>query len=189
MPDTNAQYRAVIAQAREIFLAKAADYGSSWRVLRLPSLTDQLFIKAKRIRTLEETGENRVGDSIAGEYFALVNYSVIAQLLGRYQAEGRDPFTTDAPGLDELAAAYDSATAATFDLFQAKNHDYGEAWREMRLQSYTDLILSKLLRIKQIEANAGQTQVSEGVQANYQDILNYAVFALIRLGEEAQAKD
>jgi len=184
MPDTETQYHAAQNRCRTLFLAKAQDYGTSWRVLRLPSVTDQLFIKAKRIRTLEETGENRVGEGIEPEFIGLVNYSVIALLVA--EGAGAQAFETTEPSLDELAADYDRQTARAFTLFQAKNHDYGEAWRDMRLSSYTDLILAKLLRIKQLEAKGGPSKHSEGVEAGYLDILNYALFALIRLSEGAE---
>jgi len=183
MERTEQQYRAAIGKCKELFLRKAQDYGTSWSVLRLPSVTDQLYIKAKRIRTLEETGENRVGESIESEYIGLINYSVIALILLEREAEGRDPFEPLALPADELAAQYDAAVQQAWETLLRKNHDYGEAWREMRMASYTDLILMKLLRIQQIEANEGRTQVSEGVASGYIDILNYAAFALIRMGE------
>jgi hypothetical protein len=183
MERTEQQYRAAIGKCRDLFLRKAQDYGTSWTVLRLPSVTDQLYIKAKRIRTLEETGENRVGESIESEYIGLVNYSVIALILLERQASGRDPFEPPALPAEVLAAQYDAAVQQAWDTLLRKNHDYGEAWREMRMASYTDLILMKLLRIQQIEANEGRTQVSEGVASGYIDILNYAAFALIRMEE------
>jgi hypothetical protein len=169
------QYNAVIAECRQLFLKKTVDYGTAWRVLRLSSLTDQLFIKAKRLRSIEEKGEQRVADNIREEYIGLINYSLIA--LMQSQLTDSDPLELP---LAQVQIAYDTHAAATRDLMTAKNHDYGEAWRDMRISSLTDLILMKILRIKQIEDNGGNTLVSEGVAANYQDIINYAVFALIK---------
>jgi hypothetical protein len=175
MPDTSAQYDEVIAKCKDIFSKKMRDYGSSWRILRLSSLTDQIFIKANRIKTLEESGVSKVGDDEIGEFMAIVNYCVIAMIqieLGPSEEPAMDPQKAD--------QLYDNHASKTKELMLAKNHDYGEAWRDMRISSYTDLMLVKLLRIKQIEENEGQTIVSEGVEANYQDILNYSVFALIK---------
>jgi hypothetical protein len=180
--ERNTEYKAVIAQCRNLFLQKAKDYGTSWSVLRLPSVTDQLYIKAKRIRTIQETGENRVGESIEGEYIALVNYAAIGLIQLKRAAQGIDAFTADL-ALEEVTQLYDLAIQQAEDTYHRKNHDYGEAWRELRPTSFTDLILMKLLRIKQIEANDGQTLVSEGIDAGYIDILNYAVFALIMGGK------
>lgn len=175
--DTAKQYEKVIQKCRDLFMKKTQDYGTSWRIMRLPSITDQIYIKAQRIRTLQETGVSKVGEGIAEEYMAIVNYCVIAQMQVRYG---------DEENLDILpqivAERYDEAVRLTQDLMNAKNHDYGEAWRQMRLGSLTDLILMKLHRTKQIEDNRGVTLVSEGVDANYQDMLNYAVFALIKMG-------
>lgn len=173
------QYDRVIAHCRELFLAKQTDYGTSWRILRPSSLTDQLYIKAARIRSIEEKGRQAVSDPVEGEYLGLVNYSIMALI----QLE----LPPDAPlelAADEVAELYDRQAGMTRDLMQQKNHDYGEVWREMRLSSITDLILAKLLRIKQIEDNRGQVRVSEGLDANYRDIINYAAFALIRLEED-----
>lgn len=178
MPDTSSQYDLVIAKCKDIFSKKMRDYGSSWRILRLSSLTDQIFIKANRIKTLEETKESKVGDDMQGEFVGIVNYCIMALIqieLGPKEEAAMPP--------SKAEDLYDKYTSLTKDLMMAKNHDYGEAWRDMRISSYTDLILVKLLRIKQIEDNAGMTLVSEGVDANYQDILNYAVFALIRFSE------
>lgn len=176
MADTQAQYDAVIKGCRDLFEKKMKDYGCSWRVLRLPSLTDQIFIKAQRIRTLQETGKSLVGETIEPEFVAMINYSVMALIqmeLG----------IADQPDLDttRVLQLYDDKVTETRDLMLKKNHDYGEAWRDMRVSSLADLILVKLLRIKQIEENDGSTLVSEGVDANYQDIINYSVFALIHL--------
>lgn len=177
MEKTAAEYNAVINVCKDLFVRKTRDYGTAWRILRLPSITDQIFIKAQRIRTLEEKKISKVGEDITGEYIGIVNYCVMAML----QMES----TADTPlelSADHAAQLYDEKVNETRDLMLAKNHDYGEAWRDMRISSLTDLILMKLLRVKQIEDNQGQTEVSEGVKANYQDMLNYSVFALIKLG-------
>ena len=181
MTHTLQQYDRVVQACRDLFLAKQADYGTSWRILRPSSLTDQLYIKAWRIRSVEEKGEQRVQDPLEGEYIGLVNYSVLALIQLELPAEA--PLELPA---GEVAALYDEQVAETRALMVRKNHDYGEVWREMRLSSITDLILSKLLRIKQIEDQGGRTLASEGLEANYRDIINYAIFALIRL-EEAGA--
>ncbi len=165
-------------KCREIFVNKAKDYGTSWRVLRLSSITDQLFIKAKRIRTLEETGINKVGESTEGEYMAMVNYGIIALI----QISLKDVNELEID-LEKVLSLYNQKIEETRDLMLAKNHDYGEAWRDMRVTSFSDLILTKILRIKQIEGNDGKTLISEGVDANYQDIINYSVFALIKMKE------
>lgn len=175
MEKTIQEYRAVIARCRELFLHKTADYGTAWRILRPSSLTDQLYIKALRIRSIEEKGEQRVADSVESEWIGLVNYSVLALI--------QLSLPPDAP-LDmepeQVRVLYDHHIEENIRLLQAKNHDYDEAWRLMRVSSMTDLILQKILRIKQIEDRAGKTLVSEGLEANYRDIINYAVFALIR---------
>lgn len=172
------EYNAIVHKCREIFVNKAKDYGTSWRVLRLSSITDQLFIKAKRIRTLEETGINKVGESIEGEYMAMVNYGIIALI----QISLKDVNELEID-LEKVLSLYNQKIEETRDLMLAKNHDYGEAWRDMRVTSFSDLILTKILRIKQIEGNDGKTLISEGVDANYQDIINYSVFALIKMKE------
>lgn len=174
MIPTNIAYDHVIAGCRALYAKKLQDYGPSWRILRLPSLTDQIYIKAQRIRSLQQNGFSKVDEGEIGEFIAIVNYSAMALIqieLG----------IADQPDLAEAQALslYDEKVAQTKALMEAKNHDYGEAWRDMRISSLTDLILTKLLRVKQIENNQGKTQVSEGVDANYQDMLNYAVFALI----------
>lgn len=171
-------YQQQLAQCRALFAKKASDYGTAWRVLRLPSLTDQLFIKAKRIRSLEENETQKIDENAQGEYIALVNYSLMALIQMQLPADTH----WDLPA-DEVIALYDRYALDTQELMLAKNHDYGEAWRDMRISSITDLILMKLLRIKQIEDQKGKTIASEGVDANYQDIINYAIFALIRLAE------
>ena len=175
--DTSAQYDRIITHCQQLFAKKTADYGTAWRIMRLPSITDQLYIKAQRIRTLEEKKVSKVGEGITDEYIAIVNYCVIGILqleLGTSANENLAP--------DAVERQYSEAVRETKELMFAKNHDYGEAWRDMRLTSLTDLILTKIYRVKQIEDNEGQTIASEGVKANYQDMLNYAVFALIKLG-------
>lgn len=158
---------------------KTKDYGTAWRILRLPSITDQIFIKAQRIRSIQEKGTQKVGDSILDEFMGIVNYCLIALI--QMQLSGSDPLEMK---YEALAPLYDSSVDETFQLLDQKNHDYDEAWRDMRVSSITDIILMKLLRVKQIEDNEGRTVVSEGIRANYQDIINYAVFALIKLSEQ-----
>lgn len=158
-------------------MKKTRDYGTAWRILRIESITDQLFIKAQRIRTLEEKKVSKVDEDIAGEYIGIVNYCLIAMM----QLDCRPDTPAELPAA-HVSAAFDEKVNETKELMFAKNHDYGEAWRDMRISSLTDLILMKILRVKQIEDNKGQTLASEGVVANYQDMLNYAVFALIKLG-------
>jgi hypothetical protein len=175
--DTSLEYDEVIAVCKSLFLKKTKDYGTAWRILRLSSITDQIFIKAQRIRTLEETKVNKVGEDITSEYIGIVNYCVIALMQMELSAE--DPYELDVALVSTL---FEQHINTTKELMFAKNHDYGEAWRDMRISSLTDLILMKILRVKQIEDNAGQTVVSEGIAANYQDMINYAVFALIKLG-------
>ncbi len=174
------QYDAMMARCKELFLRKNQDYGSAWRILRLSSLTDQIYIKAARVRTIEEQGTSKVSDRVEDEYVGMINYSLMALIQHALTADDRQ----DIP-VGELMPLYDIFVIETRQLFQNKNHDYGEIWREMRVSSYTDLILMKLLRIKQIEDNKGQLLVSEGVDANYMDIINYCVFALIRLEEQS----
>ncbi|MCP4441689.1 MAG: DUF1599 domain-containing protein [Aureispira sp.] len=174
------QYQEQLAKCRDIFLKKTTDYGTAWRILRPSSLTDQLFIKAKRIRSIEEKGEQKIEEGVGSEYIGLINYSIMALI----QLELDDDAKLELP-VDHVTALYDRYAQATFELMKAKNHDYGEAWRDMRRSSLTDLILMKILRTKQIEDNDGQTLISEGLDANYQDMINYAVFALIKLSEEA----
>jgi hypothetical protein len=178
MIQTEAQYRQIIDRCRDLFLKKNHDYGTAWRILRLPSITDQIFIKAKRIRTLQETGVNKVGEGIEPEFVGIINYCVMALIQMHLANDSR----TDIP-TDELEILYDQQINQVMTLLFAKNHDYGEAWREMRVGSMTDLILMKLLRTKQIEDKQGQTLVSEGVEANYMDMINYAVFCLIKFNQ------
>jgi Domain of Unknown Function (DUF1599). len=175
--DTSAQYDRIIGHCQQLFEKKTTDYGTAWRIMRLPSITDQLYIKAQRVRTLEEKGVSKVGDGVQEEYIGIVNYCVIAIM----QLALADNRNENLP-LPEVVEKYSQVIAETKELMFAKNHDYGEAWRDMRLTSLTDLILMKIYRVKQIENNEGLTVASEGVKANYQDMLNYAVFALIKLG-------
>ncbi|TDQ81226.1 DUF1599 domain-containing protein [Sphingobacterium yanglingense] len=175
--DTTAEYNAVIQYCKDLFIKKTKDYGTAWRIMRLQSITDQIYIKAKRIRTLEIKQVSKVGEDISDEYIGIVNYCVIALLQLELGEEGDENLQT--AFVDQK---YTEKVDETRDLMFAKNHDYGEAWRDMRISSMTDLILMKLHRVKQIEDNHGQTLVSEGLKANYQDMLNYAVFALIKLG-------
>jgi len=172
------QYNEQLQLCKEIFSKKTKDYGTSWRVMRPKSVTDQLFIKAQRIRTLEETGVSKVGDGIEGEFQALVNYGLMAliQLVNKPNIEGSMP-------ADEALRLYEQQAHVVRQVMIAKNHDYGEAWRDMRVSSFTDLILTKLLRIKQIEDNQGKTIISEGLDGHYTDIINYSLFALIRINE------
>ena len=176
MQQTSAQYDAILQHCRELFVKKMQDYGSAWRILRLPSLTDQIFIKAQRIRSLQEKGVKKVDEDERSEFIGIINYAIMALIqIDKGIAEQPDLNT------EQAAALYDHYTGATKALMEDKNHDYGEAWRDMRVSSLTDLILQKILRVKQIEDNKGVTLVSEGIGANYQDMINYAIFALIHL--------
>jgi hypothetical protein len=176
---TAQEYQSVIQNCKSLFEKKTRDYGTAWRILRLPSITDQIFIKAQRIRSIQEKGVQKVDDPIRDEFVGIINYCLIA--LMQIQLENSSNMEMK---FEELESLYDGAASETFQLLQNKNHDYGEAWREMRVTSITDIILMKLLRVKQIEDNKGKTLVSEGIKANYQDMINYAVFALIKLTEE-----
>jgi hypothetical protein len=178
MTNTTQQYTKVISSCRDIFSKKTKDYGTAWRILRASSLTDQLFIKAQRIRTLQETGESLVGEGVYEEFQAIVNYCIMALI----QLEHTELVEMEL-GEEKAIAFYDHYSKEAFELMQRKNHDYGEAWRDMRVSSLTDLILMKILRVKQIEDNKGKTIMSEGIDANYFDMLNYAVFSLIHLSE------
>lgn len=175
---TAEHYDLILSSCRALFLAKTHDYGTAWRILRLPSVTDQLFIKANRIRTIQETGTQRIADGIDGEFVAIINYCLIALMQLRLPPAAPLDLPTE-----QVAAAYDHENARNRELLLAKNHDYGEAWRQMRVSSITDLILMKLHRIKQLENLGGAALVSESVEGGYRDMLNYAVFALILLGE------
>jgi len=176
--NTLEQYDCAFQLCRAIFEAKTKDYGTSWRVLRPRSITDQLFIKAKRIRTIDESGEQHVAEGIDDEFRACVNYGIIALI----QLSLEEDFPEELMP-DEALHLYDREYGSVRELMLAKNHDYGEAWRDMRISSFTDMILSKVQRIKQIEDNDGNTLISEGVDGNYKDIINYAIFALIQLEE------
>jgi hypothetical protein len=178
--NTAAEYGSVINTCKSLFIKKTRDYGTAWRILRPSSITDQIFIKAQRIRTLEEKKVSKVGDDATGEYIGIINYCLIAMM----QLECSPETPVELP-VDQVSDLFDRYADETYQLMLAKNHDYGEAWRDMRVSSLTDLILMKLLRVKQIEDNEGKTVASEGVKANYQDMLNYAVFALIKLSPPA----
>lgn len=180
--DSLAQYDTVIRACKEVFMKKTKDYGTAWRILRLPSLTDQIYIKASRIRSIEEKTTQKVDDPVDAEYIGIINYCLIAMMQEKLGYAGE----TELPASD-AEALYDGFVQETRTLFEAKNHDYDEIWRDMRISSYTDLILMKILRIKQIEDNLGRTLISEGVAANYMDIMNYAVFALIKIAENKEA--
>lgn len=178
MQNTSKQYDEVVSTCRELFVNKMSDYGSAWRILRLPSLTDQIFIKAQRIRGLQQNEVQKVDEGEVSEFIGIINYCIMALIqLEKGVVEQPDL------SVEEATKLYDEQVAITKQLMQDKNHDYGEAWRDMRVSSLTDLILQKLLRVKQIEDNLGKTIVSEGIDANYQDMINYAVFAMIHLGE------
>ncbi|WP_010228899.1 DUF1599 domain-containing protein [Gillisia marina] len=181
MKDTSKQYDAVINTCRELFVNKMKDYGCAWRILRLPSLTDQIFIKAQRIRSLQENEVRKVDEDEKPEFIGIINYSIMALI----QLELGIATQPDL-SVEEAMRLYDEKIDLTKQLMENKNHDYGEAWRDIRVSSLTDLIIQKLLRVKQIEDNKGKTLVSEGIDANYQDMINYSVFAMI-LMEEATA--
>ena len=174
MTTTNQQYDKAISTCKDIFLKKAKDYGTAWRVLRTISIVDQIFIKAQRIRTIQEKKEQKVSDGIASEFKGIINYAVIGLIQLELHGEASEEME-----LDKVSALYDKQVEIARQLMQDKNHDYGEAWRSMSQESFTDLILMKLQRIRQILSNDGKTIMSEGIDANYHDIINYAVFALI----------
>jgi len=176
MQNTSLQYDSVISKCRELFQHKMKDYGSAWRILRLPSLTDQIFIKAQRIRGLQQNAEQKVDEGEIPEFIGIINYCIMALIQQENGVVEQPDFS-----LEKAIEQYDRQVKITKQLMENKNHDYGEAWREMRVSSLTDLILQKLLRVKQIENNKGKTMVSEGIDANYQDMINYAIFALILL--------
>lgn len=175
---TNEQYDAAVKSCKEIFLKKTKDYGTSWRVYRIISVADQIYIKAKRIRTIQEKGLQKIGDDIVGEFKGILNYGII----GLIQLDIPDSEVEDLP-VETVQNLYDEKIAAAKKLMSDKNHDYGEAWREMSQDSFVDLILAKILRIKQIIANKGATIISEGIDANFFDIINYAAFGLILISE------
>ncbi len=175
--ETKKEYDAVVACCRRVFIDKMKDYGPSWRMMRPSTMTDQLFIKAKRIRQLQVSGQTKVGEGIVPEFMAIVNYGI----MGIIQLERGYADKVDLSA-EEALALYDRHIAATRDLMLNKNTDYDEAWRDMRVSSFDDIILTKLQRVKEIEDHGGTTLVSEGIASNYQDMVNYAVFALIKLG-------
>ncbi|MCC6369506.1 MAG: DUF1599 domain-containing protein [Bacteroidia bacterium] len=175
MQNTSQQYDSAISLCKDIFLKKMKDYGTAWRNLRPTSLTDQIFIKAQRVKSIEEKGTQKIGDDIKGEYIGIINYCLIALI----QLELINDTRVDLP-YQEVEQLYTKYALQTKQLMEDKNHDYGEAWRDMRMSSLTDLILMKIFRVKQIEDNQGKTIISEGVDANYMDMINYAVFALIK---------
>ncbi|MEZ7931115.1 MAG: DUF1599 domain-containing protein [Flavobacteriales bacterium] len=176
--NTSQHYDTIISKCEDIFTKKTKDYGTAWRILRTSSLTDQIFIKAQRIRTLEDKGVNKVGESIEDEFIGIINYCIMAII----QLELKDETNLELE--TEIASSlYMKYFLEAKKLMEMKNHDYGEAWRDMRVSSFTDLILMKLLRVKQIEDNKGSTIISEGIDANYYDMINYAVFALIQMSE------
>jgi len=176
MEQTIIEYDVASAKCKDIFIKKMKDYGCAWRILRLSSLTDQIFIKAQRIRSIEMKGSQKIGEDIRNEFIGIVNYSIIALIqLEKGIAEQPDMEN------QEVQASYDKYYIESKELMKSKNHDYGEAWRDMRVSSLTDLILQKLLRVKQIEDNQGKTLISEGIDANYFDMINYSIFALIKL--------
>ena len=175
---TNQQYDEVVQSCKDIFLKKASDYGTSWRVLRPISIMDQIFIKAQRIRTIQETKTNKVGEDITGEFMAMVNYGII----GLIQMDKKDATVEDLP-VAEVERLYNQKIGFVKKVMEAKNHDYGEAWRSLSQESLVDLILVKLIRIRQILQNDGKTIISEGIDANYVDIINYSIFALILIRE------
>jgi hypothetical protein len=178
MQNTTQQYEAAISLCKDIFLKKMKDYGTAWRNMRPRSLTDQIYIKAQRIKSIEEKGTQKVQDDIRGEYIGIINYCAIALV----QLELGEDSRMDLP-YEEVADLYLKHMAITKALMENKNHDYGEAWRDMRISSLTDLILMKIFRVKQIEDNDGKTIISEGVDANYMDMINYSAFALIKLSD------
>ena len=176
MKSTQAHYQQITNRCKDLFINKMKDYGAAWRILRLPSLTDQIFIKAQRIRSIQDLEEQKIEEGQVSEFMGIINYSLMALIqleLGIAEQPDLNP--------QKATELYEKHLSETFQLMKDKNHDYGEAWREMRVSSLTDLILQKLLRVKQIEDNLGKTIVSEGIDANYQDMINYAVFALIHL--------
>lgn len=180
MTHTLQQYQSVVNRCKDLYVKKAQDYGTSWRVLRPISIVDQVYIKAWRIRQIQELGTQKIGDSIASEFIGIVNYGIIALIQNALPADAETEMTAN-----DAKHWYELKAKEIEDLMLQKNHDYGEAWRDMSQQSFVDLILVKLLRIKQILANDGQTIVSEGIDANFCDIVNYGIFALIKIDEQS----
>ncbi len=181
--NTEKSYQEILNNCKSLFEKKNKDYGTAWRILRLSSITDQIYIKAKRIRTIQETELQKIEDSIEGEFIGIINYSIMALIQIALKDDDRIELPTE-----ELTSLFSKEGETTLQLLMDKNHDYGEAWRLMRVSSITDIILMKLLRVKQIEDNKGKTLVSEGVDANYRDLINYSVFALILLSESQNCK-
>lgn len=179
MNKTSKQYDTAIEGCKDIFIKKMKDYGTAWRILRTSSITDQIFIKAQRIRNIEDKGTQKISEDIRSEYIGIINYSII----GSIQLGLKNDKRMELPA-DEVSKLFDKYSTEAKNLMENKNHDYGEAWRDMRISSLTDLILMKLLRIKQIEDNKGETIISEGVDANFHDMINYGIFALIKLSEQ-----
>ena len=179
MEQTITEYDSIIKKCEDIFAKKMKDYGSAWRILRISSLTDQIFIKAQRIRSIEQKGEQKIQEGVAGEFVGIVNYAIV----GLIQLDLGVSELAEEMDFNEVMNIFSKHVNVAKELMIAKNHDYGEAWRDMRVSSLTDLILQKILRVKQIEDNHGVTLISEGVDANYLDMLNYAVFALIKLNK------
>lgn len=180
-PKTERQFDKVIEDCRKVFAAKLRDYGASWRLMRPTAVTDQILIKADRIRSIETKGESKVDEPVDDAFRAIVNYGIVGLVQLQMGYADRKDISAE-----EALTLYDRNMAATRDVMLAKNHDYNEAWRKMRVSSYTDLILMKLMRTKEIEDNMGHTEVSEGIGSNYQDMINYAVFGLIKLAEKAE---
>ncbi|MGQ0828701.1 MAG: DUF1599 domain-containing protein [Bacteroidota bacterium] len=178
MNKTTTQYDSAVTICKDIFIKKMKDYGTAWRILRTSSITDQIFIKAQRIRNIEDKGTQKISEDIRSEYIGIVNYSII----GLIQLGLRNDDRIELPA-EEVSKLFDKYTNEARSLMENKNHDYGEAWRDMRVSSLTDLILMKILRIKQIEDNKGETLISEGIDANFHDMVNYSIFALIKLNE------
>ena len=176
---TISEYKEVIKACKEVFEKKTRDYGTAWRILRLPSITDQIMIKAQRIRSIQEKGVQKVDDDIPNEFLGIVNYCIMAIMQIELSAKN----ASTEMKFEEIEVLYDTVVNETISLHEDKNHDYDEAWREMRVSSMTDIILMKILRVKQIEDNQGKTIISEGIKANYQDMMNYAVFCLIKLNQ------
>ena len=178
MKKTIAEYDSIIKNCKDIFAKKMKDYGSAWRILRISSLTDQIFIKAQRIRSIEQKGIQKIDEGTKNEFIGIVNYAII----GLIQLDLGVSEQSEEMEYNQVIRHFDKQVNIAKDLMTAKNHDYGEAWRDMRITSLTDLIIQKLIRVKKIEENSGKTIVSEGIDANYQDIINYAIFALIHIG-------
>ena len=178
MKNTSQEYDKVISVCQDLFEKKMTDYGSAWRILRLPSLTDQIFIKAQRIRSLQENEVRKVDEDETGEFIGIINYCIMAMIIATNTEDKLESMQ-----FEQLKSNYDIIVKDTLDLLTRKNTDYGEVWRDMRVSSMTDIILAKLLRIKQIEDNQGSTTISEGAYSNYQDILNYSIFGIIKLTE------